>query len=67
VPAQYLPLVLWLEADRMASLRIDERRSITEREVVKEERRMRVENQPYGRLNEIIYDRPSRSHPYRHP
>ena len=55
-PAQYLPLVLWLEADRMASLRIDEKAFKTEREVVKEERRMRVENQPYGRLNEIIYD-----------
>jgi zinc protease len=54
-PAQYLPLVLWLEADRMASLRIDEKVFQTEREVVKEERRMRVENQPYGRLNEIIY------------
>src|SRR5687768_13360999 len=47
VPAQYLPLVLWLEADRMASLRIDEAAFKTEREVVKEERRMRIENQPY--------------------
>src|SRR5215218_9490238 len=55
-PAQYLPLVLWLEADRMASLRIEEKVFQTEREVVKEERRMRVENQPYGRLNEIVYD-----------
>ena len=50
MPSQYLPLVLWLEADRMASLRIDEQVFKTEREVVKEERRMRVENQPYGRL-----------------
>ena len=56
VPSQYLPLVLWLEADRMATLRIDETTFLTEREVVKEERRMRVENQPYGRLSEIIYD-----------
>src|SRR5215204_458146 len=46
-PAQYLPLVLWLEADRMASLRIEEKVFQTEREVLKEERRMRVENQPY--------------------
>jgi zinc protease len=66
-PAQYLPLVLWLEADRMASLRIDEKVFKTEREVVKEERRMRVENQPYGRLNEIIYDRSFTTHPYKHP
>ncbi len=67
VPAQYLPLVLWLEADRMASLRIDENVFKTEREVVKEERRMRVENQPYGRLNEIIYDHAFTVHPYKHP
>jgi zinc protease len=67
VPAQYLPLALWLEADRMASLRIDERTFRREREVVKEERRMRVENQPYGRLNEIIYDKAFTVHPYKHP
>ncbi|MGB2715038.1 MAG: pitrilysin family protein [Vicinamibacterales bacterium] len=66
-PAQYLPLVLWLEADRMASLRIEEKVFQTEREVVKEERRMRVENQPYGRLNEIIYDQAFTTHPYKHP
>jgi zinc protease len=66
-PAQYLPLVLWLEADRMASLRIEEQVFKTEREVVKEERRMRVENQPYGRLNEIIYDQAFTVHPYKHP
>jgi len=66
-PAQYLPLVLWLEADRMASLRIEEKIFQTEREVVKEERRMRVENQPYGRLNEIVYDQAFSVHPYKHP
>ncbi len=66
-PAQYLPLVLWLEADRMASLRIDEKVFQTEREVVKEERRMRIENQPYGRLNEIVYDQAFTVHPYKHP
>ena len=66
-PAQYLPLVLWLEGDRMATLRIDEEVFKTERQVVKEERRMRVENQPYGRLNEIIYDYAFTTHPYKHP
>ena len=47
-PAQYLPLMLWLEADRMATLRVDEATFRNERDVVKEERRMRVDNQPYG-------------------
>jgi zinc protease len=67
LPAQYLPLSLWLEADRMATLRIDEQVFIREREVVKEERRMRVENQPYGRLSEIIYDHAFTTHGYKHP
>ena len=66
VPAQYLPLMLWLEADRMATLRIDKDTFTNEREVVKEERRMRVDNQPYGRLNEIIYDQAFTTHPYKH-
>lgn len=66
VPARYLPLVLWLEADRMASLRVDEDTFAREREVVKEERRMRVDNQPYGRLQEIIYDQAFTVHPYKH-
>jgi predicted Zn-dependent peptidase len=66
-PQQYLPMVLWMEADRMATLRIDETAFRREREVVKEERRMRVENQPYGRLNEILYDQAFVSHPYKHP
>ena len=67
VPAQYLPLVLWLEADRLATLRIEESVFRTEREVVKEERRMRIDNQPYGRLNELIYDQAFMVHPYKHP
>jgi len=67
LPAQYLPLALWLEADRMATLRVDDAAFRREREVVKEERRMRIENQPYGRLSEIIYDHAFTVHPYKHP
>ena len=66
-PAHYLPMVLWMEADRMATLRIDETAFKREREVVKEERRMRIENQPYGRLSEIIFDQAFTTHPYKHP
>jgi predicted Zn-dependent peptidase len=67
LPAQYLPLALWMEADRMATLRISDADFKREREVVKEERRMRIENQPYGRLSEIIYDNTFTTHPYKHP
>jgi zinc protease len=66
VPAQYLPMALWLEADRMATLRIDKDTFTNERQVVKEERRMRVDNQPYGRLSEIIFDQAFGVHPYKH-
>jgi zinc protease len=66
LPSQYLPLALWLEADRMATLRVDRDAFEKEREVVKEERRLRVDNQPYGRLNEILFDHAFTTHPYKH-
>ena len=66
VPSQYLPLVLWLEADRLATLRIDQRTLDAERAVVKEERRWRIDNNPFGSLEEIVYDHAFTSHPYKH-
>ena len=66
VPARYLPLVLWLEADRMATLRIDEKTFEAERQVVKEERRWRYEDTPFGLLTEILYDQAYEVHPYKH-
>ena len=66
VPAQYLPLVLWLEADRMATLRIDRQTFEAERQVVKEERRWRYEDTPFGLLTEILYDQAYSVHPYKH-
>jgi zinc protease len=65
-PSQYLPLILWLEADRMATLKIDEATFKSEREVVKEERRLRIDNQPYGRLSEILYANVFTVSPYKH-
>ena len=67
MPSHYLPMVLWMEADRMATLRVDESTFKQEREIVKEERRMRIDNQPYGRLQEILYDKAFEVHPYKHP
>ena len=66
VPAHYLPLVLWLEADRMATLRIDETTFEAERQVVKEERRWRYEDSPFGLLSEILFDQAFAVHPYKH-
>jgi predicted Zn-dependent peptidase len=49
VPSNRMNLALWLEADRMRSLAVTDTNFTNQREVVKEERRMRVDNQPYGR------------------
>lgn len=47
VPSNRLNLALWLEADRMRSLAITEENLENQRQAVKEERRLRVDNQPY--------------------
>jgi predicted Zn-dependent peptidase len=47
VPSNRLNLDLWLEADRMRSLAITEENFENQRQAVKEERRLRVDNQPY--------------------
>ena len=47
IPSNRLNLGLWLEADRMRSLVISDSNFANQREAVKEERRLRVDNQPY--------------------
>ncbi len=48
VPSNALERVLWLEADRMRALKVDEENLRNQRDVVKEEVRLNVLNQPYG-------------------
>ena len=48
LPSNRLNLGLWLEADRMRSLAITEENLRNQQEVVKEERRLRIDNSPYG-------------------
>ena len=54
VPSNQLDMVLFLEADRMRSPAITKENVDNQREAVKEERRLRVDNQPYGRTSETI-------------
>jgi zinc protease len=54
VPSNQLDMVLFLEADRMRSPAINKENVDNQREAVKEERRLRVDNQPYGRTSETI-------------
>jgi zinc protease len=64
-PANYLEKVIWLEADRMASLDVSEENFRQEREVVKEERLTRIENPPYGDVFEQLYRNAFDVHPYK--
>src|SRR3954464_5726207 len=70
LPSQNLDLGLWLEADRMGFFlpALTQENLDTQRDVVMNERRQRVENQPYGqageRLHELLYPA---GHPYHWP
>jgi predicted Zn-dependent peptidase len=69
-PAHTIKLLLWLEADRLSSLaaEMNADKLDTQRGVVRNERRQRIENEPYGkvelRLPELLYPP---GHPYHHP
>jgi zinc protease len=69
VPSNQLALALWLEADRMGSLlpAMTQEKLDTQRDVVKNERRWSVDNQPYGswleRLSALTFPK---SHPFHH-
>ncbi len=52
VPSNQLALALWLESDRMLKFSVSEEALLTQREVVKEEKRWRVDNRPYGDSSE---------------
>ena len=65
LPSNQLALGLWLESDRMGGLVINEKAVETQRKVVKEERKKRYENEPYGSFLEEMFKRAYRVHPYR--
>lgn len=66
LPANQLPLALWLESDRMRSLAVTQENLNNQREAVKEEKRLRYDNQPYGQIfdliNEMIFKNFANSH-----
>lgn len=63
---EFLPVAMELESDRMQNLKLDPAEFGPERNVVKEERRLR-ENSPYGRLFEELYAAAYIAHPYSWP
>lgn len=65
VPSNHLEMALWLEADRMASFRVNQEVFDTERNVVAEEFRLRVANAPYGTLWQDFFKTAYTQHHYR--
>lgn len=63
-PSNQLETGLWLESERMMHPVINEIGVNTQREVVKEEKRLRVDNQPYGQFFSEVLKRLYTKHPY---
>lgn len=64
-PSNNLELGLWLESERMLHPIIEQDGVDTQNEVVKEEKRLRVDNQPYGKFLENVKKHLFVKHPYR--
>lgn len=62
-----LELVMGMEADRMANLKLEPHQVETERKVILEERRSRIENDPNALLDEQIHAAMYQNHPYHMP
>lgn len=67
VPSNYLETALYMESERLLHAKIDTVGVNTQREVVKEERRQRYENQPYGTILPEVLKRAYHVHPYQWP
>ncbi len=67
IARQHLGKVMAMEADRMQNLQLSERDVLTEREVIKEERRERTENNPRALFAERLHATLFTAHPYRRP
>ena len=67
LPSNQLELGLWLESERMLHAKVENVGIETQREVVKEERRTRIDNRPYGSIVEEAMKRMYKVHPYRWP
>jgi predicted Zn-dependent peptidase len=65
VPSNYLETALYMESERMLHAKVDSIGVNTQREVVKEERRQRYENQPYGTILLEVLKRSYQVHPYK--
>ncbi|MDR1983718.1 MAG: insulinase family protein [Prevotellaceae bacterium] len=67
MPSNQLELALWMESERMLHAKIDSIGIATQKNVVIEERKQRMDNQPYGSFLEEVVKRAFKEHNYRWP
>jgi zinc protease len=67
LPSNQLALGLWLESERMLHAKVEKIGIETQRQVVKEERRQRIDNRPYGSMLQEAMGHAFKDHPYKWP
>ena len=65
LPSNQLELGLWLESERLLHAKVDNTGVETQRQVVKEEKRQRIDNQPYASFLTEMFARMYQKHPYK--
>lgn len=66
LPSNQLELGLWLESERLLHAKVENEGIETQRQVVKEEKRLRVDNQPYSdAITRVLWESLFKKHPYR--
>lgn len=66
-PSNNLELGLWMESERMLHPKITQEGVDTQNEVVKEEKRLRIDNAPYGKFLSSVSENLFKKHPYKDP
>ncbi len=64
LPSNQLELAMWMESERMFQAKIDTIGVETQRKVVKEEKKQRYDNTPYGQLLSVVFENAFTKHPY---
>jgi len=65
LPSNQLELALWMESERLLHAKVDATGVETQRKVVKEEKKQRYDNTPYGQIFNVVYENAFTKHPYR--
>ena len=65
IPSEHLETILDMEADRLENLALPEENVLSEKEVIKEEKRLRYEDSPFGKMYETMCGLAYERHPYK--